>query len=373
MAANKINVSTSENKIVLLQSQTNKQNIDDLHAKAEVTHEMPNWGMKGVSFADEKKEPKIEQSSKYSPTASVFMRTGYKVTTKIATTMQGSVYNAVNMDGQRCVLKRTSVRLHNMGVACINKKLYKVKENIVNEAAIMEYLTSLNPPAGLTKLIDFFCDGKNYFLLMEHGGQSFFKHVTGFHKRIKNGELKLKTWKQHVKILFKQMCKFVNWMHNVAKLAHLDISLENMLIKDCVFENGKFKSHGQINFIDFGLAKSYAGKKSFDGCTKYVGKQSYQAPEVYFKIPFNAMKADVWSLGVVLFMLVLGVCPYQTPTNKDPMFVTVHSGHIMEWAKHTNKTKYLSKSLIGLFSHIFCDDDDRWTIKDIIKHKYVRL
>jgi len=372
MAANKINVSTSENKIVLLQSQTNKQNIDDLHAKAEVTHEMPNWGMKGVSFADEKKEPKIEQSSKYSPTASVFMRTGYKVTTKIATTMQGSVYNAVNMDGQRCVLKRTSVRLHNMGVACINKKLYKVKENIVNEAAIMEYLTSLNPPAGLTKLIDFFCDGKNYFLLMEHGGQSFFKHVTGFHKRIKNGELKLKTWKQHVKILFKQMCKFVNWMHNVAKLAHLDISLENMLIKGCVFKNGKFISHGQVNFIDFGLSERYPDKKSFDNCTKYVGKQNYKSPELYHKIPFNAAKSDIWSLGVILFMLTFGLKPYSIPKNNDTMFEIIFHDNIKFWAKHTGKSKRVSKELLNIFSHIFCDENDRYTINKLIKHKYVR-
>jgi len=279
---------------------------------------------------------------------------------------------AINIEGHQCVLKRTSVRLHTLGVACVGDKYYKVKENIVKEASILKYLTKLNPKTGLTKLIDFFCDGKNYFLLTEYGGESLLKHVLEFNCKIKEGKLNVNVWKKHVKILFQQMCKFINWLHNIARFAHLDISMENILIKGCVFKNGKFISHGQINFIDFGLAKSFINIKSFDNCTKYVGKESYRSPEIHSKIPFNAVKSDIWSLGVVLFMMTFGVCAYTKPTKTDAMFNIIYTGNIESWAQFTGKSDRASKLLLNLFSHIFCCENKRWSIEDIIKHKYIR-
>ena len=136
---------------------------------------------------------------------------------------------AISDNGHRCVIKRTSVQLHKRGVAYVDNKLYCVKENIIDEASIMKILTANNPPKGLTKFINFVNDNKNYFLLMEYGGESLLKHINTFHVRIKSGEISLKEWKKHVKILFKQMCVFVNWMHNKVRLAHLDISLENSM------------------------------------------------------------------------------------------------------------------------------------------------
>ena len=125
-----------------------------------------------------------------------------------------------------------------------------------------------------------------------------------------------------------------------------------VLIKDCVFKNGKFISHGVISFIDFGVSKSYINKNSFDGCTKFVGKISYQAPEIYHKKAFNAAKADVWSLGVILFMILFFGCPYNAPTNADPMFNNICGGFIPEWAKDNSKTEFLSKEVLGMHACI---------------------
>jgi len=361
------NKEMSIKKVNLSQSHTKNENINDLNAKAEE----PQFQLVNVSFDDKQQTINVVKSKKYSPTKSLFNETGYKVTNKIASTMQGSVYNATNMDGEHCVVKRASTKLHNKHVALINNKMYAVKEDITNEAQIIEYLTSLNPPPGLTKFVLYFCDGHNHFLLTQHGGKCFFKHITMFHEKIRQGILKLKEWKQHIKILFKQMCIFINWLHNVGKVAHLDISLENMLIKGCVFKNGKFISHGQVNFIDFGLSERYPDKKSFDNCTKYVGKPNYQPPKVYYNLPFNAAKADVWSLGVVLFTMITGCSAYTIPTTKDDMFITLYAGYIIEWAKYNGKHKYFSKSVSDLLYHIFCDEEDRFTMKDIMKHKYL--
>ena len=70
-------------------------------------------------------------------------------------------------------------------------------------------------------------------------------------------------------------------------ICHLDISLENALL-----------SEGRAVITDFGLAQ--AGR-NFQGRR---GKAVYMAPEVYAGRVYDGQRADVWSLGVVLFMML---------------------------------------------------------------------
>merc|ERR1719297_488096 len=88
-------------------------------------------------------------------------------------------------------------------------------------------------------------------------------------------------------------------------IAHLDISLENILIKNGTFEPVQdgdetvftINSNVQIKICDFGLAEmfeedSVTKMRSFE-CTKFCGKTNYKAPEVYAKKgSFDARKAD---------------------------------------------------------------------------------
>mmetsp|Transcript_3031 Transcript_3031/g.3690 ORF Transcript_3031/g.3690 Transcript_3031/m.3690 type:complete len:93 (-) Transcript_3031:35-313(-) len=67
-----------------------------------------------------------------------------------------------------------------------------------------------------------------------------------------------------------------------------------------------------------------------------------------------------------------GLKPYSIPKNNDTMFEIIFHDNIKFWAKHTGKSKRVSKELLNIFSHIFCDENDRYTINKLIKHKYVR-
>jgi len=316
------------------------------------------------------KNNKITQKKQYN---NVFIKTGYRATHKIASTLQGSVYKAINSDGKICALKRASITLSKLGLGFVNKTYYKVNEDIIREAEVLKYLTELNHqkgPNGLTKYLGFLSDDNNYYLLTEFGGKSLLHHVIYYHRLINQGKIELKVWKEHVKILFKQMCIFIDWLHNIARLVHLDISLENMLIKGCQFKDGKFIAHGQIFIIDFGVSKSYICKKSFNNCTKYVGKTGYQAPNVYHRIPFNAKKADVWSLSVVLFMMSIGGSPYILPTETDPHFSNVYNGYVSQWITDAGKLDYVSQSLLDLFLQTLCPEKERLCVEDILTHSY---
>ena len=93
----------------------------------------------------------------------------------------------------------------------------------------MKYLQTKNPPINnWVRYIDLLEDDKNIYLLMEYGGIPLFNHVKTMHELIKCGRLSVGEWTNHVRILFKQMCYYVNWLHGCG-FTHSDISLENSM------------------------------------------------------------------------------------------------------------------------------------------------
>jgi len=105
---------------------------------------------------------------------------------------------------------------------------------------------------------------------------------------------------------FKQVLLAMDFLHTNG-IAHRDVSLENVLIdeNDC------------CQVCDFGLATSAAMMKSSP-----VGKVHYMAPEACSTQEdwYNPMKADVWSLGVMLFSMVAGRYPFREPLRRDDHF-----------------------------------------------------
>ncbi|RHY23807.1 hypothetical protein DYB32_009060 [Aphanomyces invadans] len=104
---------------------------------------------------------------------------------------------------------------------------------------------------------------------------------------------------------FRQLVHAVGYMHDKG-IAHRDLSLENVLLD----------RHHNCKVCDFGLATS-AGVPV---CDETVGKRFYMAPEVVLGRTYNPRQADVWSLGVILFMMLTGVPLWQLASPTDPTF-----------------------------------------------------
>lgn len=68
----------------------------------------------------------------------------------------------------------------------------------------------------------------------------------------------------------------------------------------------------QIRLIDFGLSKISKDKKNLQ---EIAGTPYYMAPEV-LDGNYNA-KADIWSLGVLLYVLVSGYLPFQGQSSHE--------------------------------------------------------
>jgi len=68
---------------------------------------------------------------------------------------------------------------------------------------------------------------------------------------------------------------------------------------------------GVIKVADFGFCKTLLSP--LDLTQTMVGSPIYMAPEILKGCNYN-IKADIWSMGVVLFEMLFGFCPYEDKT-----------------------------------------------------------
>jgi len=97
--------------------------------------------------------------------------------------------------------------------------------------------------------------------------------------------------------IFKQVLSAIKYLHS-QNLAHLDIKLENVLVD---VDEG-------VKVIDFDACESTLdGSKTV---TLNKGSPGYRAPEFVKGTAENLLAGDIYSLGIVLFILVVGTPPY---------------------------------------------------------------
>lgn len=86
---------------------------------------------------------------------------------------------------------------------------------------------------------------------------------------------------------------------------------QNILHRDLKPSNILFSGPNQIKIADFGFCKQLMGPE--DLTHTMVGSPIYMAPEILRGYNYN-IKADIWSMGVVLFEMLFGYCPYEDKT-----------------------------------------------------------
>lgn len=86
------------------------------------------------------------------------------------------------------------------------------------------------------------------------------------------------------------------------------LSKQNIMHRDLKPDN-ILMHNGMIKLGDFGFCKPLESASEM-ACTM-LGSPIYMAPEVLKGETYN-MKADIWSLGVVLFQMVFGKCPFES-------------------------------------------------------------
>lgn len=87
------------------------------------------------------------------------------------------------------------------------------------------------------------------------------------------------------------------WGHKLTSNSSKDLKIENILISKT----------GNIKIIDFGLSNLYAPTSHL---STFCGSLYFAAPELLNAKPYIGPEVDIWSFGIVLYVLVCGKVPF---------------------------------------------------------------
>jgi serine/threonine protein kinase len=95
------------------------------------------------------------------------------------------------------------------------------------------------------------------------------------------------------------------------------------------------------------------------------------SPEMFEHHGYDAMKADIWACGVILFIMFAGFPPFQSPKVSDWWFHKLKNNrHDLFWRAHS-RTVYFSDGFKDLINKILCPDPSvRISLDDIRKHDW---
>ncbi|KAJ4415632.1 Chk1 protein kinase [Neurospora sp. IMI 360204] len=118
-------------------------------------------------------------------------------------------------------------------------------------------------------------------------------------------------------LYFQQLISGVSFMHSKG-VAHRDLKPENILLSES----------GILKIADFGMATMFEYKGARKQSSTMCGSPPYIAPEVLHcarqrerrapsseQTKYSADLVDIWSCGVILFVLLVGNTPWDEPTN----------------------------------------------------------
>lgn len=186
----------------------------------------------------------------------------------------------------------------------IKKELIEVEEDETIFLKELALLRSLDHP-NIIKLFEFYRDDKYFYLLAEYCeyGDLF--------KIIKQNENGLPEYT--VAHIMKQILSAVSYIH-AANIINRDLRLENVLVesKEIKIVNGDEFPIYNIRIGDFKSARSFKNSKKLN---KKVGNPYYIAPEV-LKRRYTE-KCDLWSCGVIMYILLCGKPPYCGCSEKE--------------------------------------------------------
>merc|ERR1712150_89411 len=148
-----------------------------------------------------------------------------------------------------------------------------------------------------------------------------------------------------------------------------DISMENILIKGVDFVDG---DDGAVTLCDFGLAKRFNGSngsESFE-CNMFSGKRRYCSPQVFAKKgAFDARANDIWSIGICLFIALIGWNPYTTPSQRDYQYGLLSRGKLEQLLMMMDKEHLVNDEAVDLLQRILKEkEQDRISLRGIQRH-----
>nr|XP_020008691.1 sperm motility kinase Z-like [Castor canadensis] len=215
--------------------------------------------------------------------------------------LEASFSNEEHLRTQYLVLRRLGrggfgqVRLayHRLTGMEVAVKVVKKGERNFLSGSEVDLMRALDHPQ-VIRLFQVIEGQQHIFLVMEHAaGGPLWRSILHL-GRLREAEARRLFW---------QMACAVRYCH-ARGIAHRDLKPNNILLDEA----------GNVKLADFGLATWFTpGQKLQLLC----GALSFRAPEVYLGQTYDGPKVDVWSLGVMLYLMVTGQLPFKGITLRE--------------------------------------------------------
>ncbi|KAM6974427.1 death-associated protein kinase 2 isoform 2-T2 [Tautogolabrus adspersus] len=155
----------------------------------------------------------------------------------------------------------------------------------------------------------------------------------------------------------KQILEALRFMH-AKNIVHLDLKPENMMLSDK-------SSHPIVKLIDFGLAQRLRQGEEYRSTS---GTPQYIAPEVINSEPLSTA-TDMWSIGVITYILLSGLSPFQDHTDEDTLRNIIAMNYEFE-DRYFSTTSSMAKEFIQKL--LVKDPRERMTADESLLHSWIK-
>ncbi|KAG2315369.1 hypothetical protein Bca52824_018491 [Brassica carinata] len=196
----------------------------------------------------------------------------------------------------------------------------------------------------IVQLFEVMATKSKIYFVMEYvrGGELF--------NKVAKGRLKEEAARRY----FQQLISAVTFCH-ARGVYHRDLKPENLLLDE----------KGNLKVSDFGLS-AVSGQIRQDGLFHtFCGTPAYVAPEVLARRGYDAAKVDIWSCGVVLFVLMAGYLPFHD-RNVMAMYKKIYRGEF-------RCPRWFSPELTRLMSRLLeTNPEKRFTFAEVMEDSWFK-
>lgn len=86
---------------------------------------------------------------------------------------------------------------------------------------------------------------------------------------------------------------------------------------------------------------------------------------------FYGHLCDVWSMGIILFISLTGVPPYQLPAMSDQRFALIYAGNLPKLLAAWQMTNIMSAGAKDILQRMLCPPERRMNIQQVLAHPWV--
>jgi len=208
----------------------------------------------------------------------------------------------------------------------------------------------------------------NYYESFEHLNYYYivFEFIDGhelFHEIVKNG--KNGSFKENgpmTKIYINQLGSAIKWLHQ-QNIVHRDLKLENIMLSN------KDRS---LKIVDFGLSKII--KNKYEKMDTVCGTPCYFAPELLIKPIEYTRKVDMWSFGIIIYIMIAGYHPFDPFGNNtnQQIYEEILKFKSFDNFEDFNKDFY-NNDLKDLLKKLIINEENRLDSDEVLNHKWLSI